>query len=146
MLSLQLLHLPVLLEHLRLGTPPAPERAPLLASSQDMLCQTFASWASNPASNASSSASLTAGHAPALLAFAAIATLSRDIPNFSGQQSDVFNVLMCICQQGCFVLVLVHRCAASLSKMVSYRTLGLSSCSSMKTSSEIVLSSIQHKQ
>ena len=88
-LSLHLLNLPVLLEHLRLGTPPAAEEAPLLASSQDVLCQTFLSWAGNSDSNPPSSASLTSGHAPALLAFAAIATLSRDIPNFSGQQSHV---------------------------------------------------------
>ena len=101
-LSLQLLQLPVLLEHLRLGTPPAPETAPLLASSQDVLCQTFSGWASNPDSNAPS---LTPGHAPAMLGFAAIATLSRDIPNFSGQHLDVCERLAYKCQQCCFVLV-----------------------------------------
>lgn len=85
MLTLQVLGLPALLDHLRLGTPPTPEEAPLLAPSQDLLCQTFTGWVKDANNNLPASTNLTPGHAPAFLAFAAIAALSRDIPALPGQ-------------------------------------------------------------
>lgn len=125
-LSLQVLALPVLLDHLRLGTPPTSERAPLLASNQDLLCQTFTSWGRGENNTAPASASLTPGHAPALLAFAAIATLSADIPNFSGQLAT-----SCLSMTSCLGMtngVGMTSCLGMTNYPVMTSCLGMTSC------------------
>ena len=86
MLSVQLLAIPTLLETIGHSTPLAADRNPLLVSGQDELCQVFISWLEDTNVSAYGSARLTQGHGPALLAFAATAALSRDVPSLSGQR------------------------------------------------------------
>ncbi len=89
-LTVQFLTVPSLLTSLSCDCAPALEKAPLLASGQDVLCRAFASWLSLSRNDAYGASGLTAGHGPAVLGFAAVVTLAKDIPGFSGKlKSDV---------------------------------------------------------
>ena len=83
-LSVQFLTIPSLLDALGQGHMPSSDKAPLLVSGQNALCQVFTTWLNSSGQNAYGEAGLTAGHSPAMLAFAAAVTLLRDMPGFSG--------------------------------------------------------------
>ena len=83
-LSVQFLTISDLLSALSQGHVPSPDKAPLLVSGQNNLCQVFMTWLDSSEQNAYGEAGLTAGHSPAMLAFAAAVTLLKDMPGFSG--------------------------------------------------------------
>ena len=91
---MQLLGTQHLLEGLERDNSDGAHMPPLLANSQDRVCQAFTSWVQESPSAATTPARLTAGHAPALLAFAASALLSRDIPGFSGECAAGFCLIL----------------------------------------------------
>ena len=93
-LSVQVLTIPSLLGALGQGGAPSSDKAPLLVSGQNTLCQVFTTWLDSSGHHAHGEAGLTAGHSPALLAFAAAVTLLKDLPGFSG-------VPFCYCVATC---------------------------------------------
>ena len=91
-LSIQFVTLPALFSTLGQGSLPSSDKAPLLVSGQDMLCQVFTTWQDSARQAEHGAAGLTAGHGPAMLAFAAAAALLKDMPSFSGRP-----MLLCCC-------------------------------------------------
>ena len=92
-LSIQFVTVPALLSSLGQGNLPSSDKAPLLVSGQDRLCQVFTSWLDSARQAEHGAAGLTAGHGPAMLAFATAAALLKDMPDYSGRPE-----LMCYCR------------------------------------------------
>ena len=80
-----MLSIPKLLGALGQCDVSSPQLVPLLASGQAGLCDLFTAWPSRLKRNAVGATVLTAGHGPALLGFAAVVTLLKDMPGVSGQ-------------------------------------------------------------
>jgi hypothetical protein len=91
-LSVQFVTIPSLLSALGQGSLPFSDKAPLLVSGQDSLCQVFTTWLDSARQAEHGATGLTAGHGPAMLAFAAAAALLKDMPDFSGRP-----MLLCCC-------------------------------------------------
>ena len=84
-LSVQFMTIPALFSTLGQGSLPSSDKAPLLVSGQDRLCQVFTAWLDSARQAEHGAAGLTAGHGPAMLAFAAATALLKDMPDFSGR-------------------------------------------------------------
>ena len=84
-LSVQFVTIPSLLSALGQGSLPFSDKAPLLVSGQDSLCQVFTTWLDSARQAEHGATGLTAGHGPAMLAFAAATALLKDMPDFSGR-------------------------------------------------------------
>ncbi len=91
-LSVQFVTIPALFSTLGQGSLPSSDKAPLLVSGQDRLCQVFTTWLDSARQAEQGAAGLTAGHGPAMLAFAAAAALLKDTPDFSGRP------MLCCCR------------------------------------------------
>ena len=83
-LSVQLLNIPSLFKPLGQHADSAKTTASPLSSQQDSLVIAFKGWLGRGSNSQYGAATLTKRHGPALLGFAAVAALSKDIPGLQG--------------------------------------------------------------